>query len=334
VVSNGAIAWSIQEHFRVCNLNGCQDYIPFIVNPSGTFGCSPDEPNKTSQLSLVSSANEKPPRPAGAEGDGKSTYNMVAKVTEGGKPKVGMTVTFKVDVKANTGGHDHHDTSRPKGTLSATTAVTDTQGEAKLTFTSSEFAGTHTVTATCTDCKPNAITKEHEFEVKVPDLVALPPGDGYVLQGNTSEIGKRHLGNHFFTKSASGNLLAFIKTLAEHGWKPVAINDGSLIWGGRFDIRAGWGLADARESHQEHRTGEEVDISVATGTDPQKTKSAYDEFCKNSKVGVPTTILWHDIPPKLGGKYPLHFHLRLNGLFSGGSNVGKLAKCKRDSGKD
>jgi hypothetical protein len=47
VVSNGAIAWSIQEHFRVCNLNGCQDYIPFIVNPSGTFGCSPDEPNKT-----------------------------------------------------------------------------------------------------------------------------------------------------------------------------------------------------------------------------------------------------------------------------------------------
>jgi hypothetical protein len=292
------------------------------------------KPNKTSQLSLVSSANEKPPRPAGAEGDGKSTYNMVAKVTEGGKPKVGMTVTFKVDVKANTGGHDHHDTSRPKGTLSATTAVTDTQGEAKLTFTSSEFAGTHTVTATCTDCKPNAITKEHEFEVKVPDLVALPPGDGYVLQGNTSEIGKRHLGNHFFTKSASGNLLAFIKTLAEHGWKPVAINDGSLIWGGRFDIRAGWGLADARESHQEHRTGEEVDISVATGTDPQKTKSAYDEFCKNSKVGVPTTILWHDISPKLGGKYPLHFHLRLNGLFSGGSNVGKLAKCKRDSGKD
>jgi hypothetical protein len=284
--------------------------------------------NAGHDLQLSQVLNEKPPRPLGAEGDGKSTYNLVARVTEGGSSKAGMTVNFKVDVIANSGGHDHHDTNRPKGTINTTTAITDTQGEAKLTFTSSEFAGIHTVTATCTNCKPSELIKEHQFDVKVPDLVELPAGDGYTLQGNTSALGRNHRGNHYFTKNASDNLIKFIDTLAVLGWKPVAVDDGSLMWGGRFDIKASWG-----GSHQEHRTGEEVDISVVRGTDPKKTKSAYDEFCEDKKVEVPTAILWHDVPLNQGGAYPPHFHLRLNGLYSSGKNTGKVAKCSRDSGK-
>lgn len=56
--------------------------------------------------------------------------NVIAKVinTLTGQPKDGVAVSLKADVEVGTGGHDHHDASRPKGTLSATTGSTGADG--------------------------------------------------------------------------------------------------------------------------------------------------------------------------------------------------------------
>ena len=142
------------------------------------------------------------PRPKGAEGkDGKSTLELVAKVMEGSAPKAGVAVTFAVEVAANSGGHDHHDATRPKGKVTANSPVTDTNGEIKVTFEASKVAGKHVVAAVCSSCSNSSVTKN--VDVKVPDLVRLsedssvPPR--FKLIGNTGSVGSKHLGNHYFS---------------------------------------------------------------------------------------------------------------------------------------
>lgn len=85
-------------------------------------------------------------RPAGT--DGASTLQVAGKVTSGSQPKAGVVVSFSVDVTAKSGGHDHDDPIRPKGTLSSAQGTTDANGEVKVTFTAPEIAGVHTTKAT------------------------------------------------------------------------------------------------------------------------------------------------------------------------------------------
>ena len=280
-------------------------------------------------LTLTPAPNQKDPRPLKAEGkDGKSTHELIAKVTENGSPKAGVAVTFAVEVAANSGGHDHHNASRPEGELLQSDDVTDANGEIKLRFEAPEFAGTHVVAAFCSSCTNTSVTKN--IDVKVPDLVALtadssvPPR--YELAGNTSPVGVKHKGNHYFTASAKAYLLNLIDHYNSFAWQPVAVNDASIIWGGWFDIYSNWA-----GSHAEHRIGEEVDLGFLVGTNASKIKRGYDEVCKDKKVEIPSTILWHDIP-KPAGKYDPHFHVRLSGSYTKGPSAGKYAPCKSDSG--
>ena len=283
----------------------------------------------TSTLTLSPAPNQKDPRPLKAEGkDGKSTYELIARVMEGSTPKAGVTVTFGVEPIANSGGHDHHNASRPEGELLQSDDVTDANGEIKLRFEAPEFAGTHVVAAFCSSCTNTSVTKN--IDVKVPDLVALtadssvPPR--YELAGNTSAVGVKHKGNHYFTASAKAYLLRLIDHYNSFAWQPVAVNDASIIWGGWFDIYSNWA-----GSHAEHRIGEEVDLGFLVGTNASKIKRGYDEVCKDKKVEIPSTILWHDIP-KPAGKYDPHFHVRLSGSYTKDPSAGKYAPCKSDSG--
>ena len=89
------------------------------------------------------------------------------------------------------------------------------------------------------------------------------------------------------------------------GWGAVGVNDGSLMWGGLFDIRGGW-----TPSHSEHRTGSEVDLSVTnprsiTGLQKKKT---YAELCKKENTAFSIQTLWHQ-----DDGYPEHFHMYLDG---------------------
>ena len=96
-----------------------------------------------------------------------------------------------------------------------------------------------------------------------------------------------------------------VDTMFNTGWGAVGVNDGSLVWGGLFDIVGGW-----TPSHHEHRSGNEVDISV---TNPKKAtaeqkKKTYAELCKKYNTAFSVQTLWHQ-----DDGYPEHFHMYLDG---------------------
>jgi hypothetical protein len=174
-----------------------------------------------------------------------------------------------------------------------------------LTFTAPILAGTHTITATCTNCKPSALSKDHTFDVKVPGLTQFSAGNDYAL----TSVDAIHSGRYYLTTAAQGNLRTLIKEFKNSGWGTVALNDASLMWGGLYDINGNW-----MPSHKGHRTAEEIDISFTRASNSITTENRnriYREFCKGKKSTVPFSILHH-----IGGKGP-HYHVYLMGRKQG-----------------
>ena len=234
---------------------------------------------------------------------GVFTSVLTAKVMENGRPKEGVGVGFSVDVTPNSGGHEHHNANRPKGSLSVTQGTTNANGEVRLTFVAPEVAGIHTVKATCATCSNSPAVKE--VQVKVPSLVEmladtkLPPS--YTMVGQTGN----HSSNHWLTSGSVVTLGKVTEAMFKSGWGAVGVNDGSLVWGGLFDIKGAW-----TPSHHEHRTGSEVDLSVTNPrsiTSVQK-KKTYAELCKKENTAFSIQTLWHQ-----DDGYPEHFHMYLDG---------------------
>jgi hypothetical protein len=93
-----------------------------------------------------------------------------------------------------------------------------------------------------------------------------------------------------------------VAAFADEGWGTVALNDASLFWGGRYDIKSDW-----TGSHSGHREGREIDVSFnRAGNNPSaaKRKAVYNKFCQDKKVSVPFTILHHYVAQP-------HFHVYL-----------------------
>jgi hypothetical protein len=256
---------------------------------------------------LLLSLNGSPEtRPAGT-----SSITLTARVTSNGTPKPGVTLGFSVGVTTNSGGHEHHDSARPKGTLSGTQGTTDANGEVKVTFTAPEVAGIHTIKATCATCSNSPSAKE--IQVKVPDLLPISPNapqntDGTFVYALTS-VDKTHQGNgryhhnqYYLTQQSQTNLQSMIAAFSAEGWGTAALNDASLYWGGGYDITSNWNAP-----HAGHREGREIDVSFARAGNPisaSKQSDFYDKFCKNKKVSFPFSILHHYV------KTP-HFHVYL-----------------------
>ena len=247
--------------------------------------------------------------PAGT--GGTSSITLTARVTDGSNPKPGVALSFSGDVTANSGGHEHHDPARPRGSFSTTLGTTDANGEVQVTFIAPEIAGIHTIKATCATCSNSPATKE--IQVKVPDLLPISPKspqntDGTFVYALTS-VDKTHQGNaryhvnqYYLTQQSQINLQSMISDFAAEGWGTVALNDASLYWGGRYDYTSNWGAP-----HAGHREGREIDISFARAGNPiaaSKQKVFYDKFCKNKKVSFSFSILHHFV------KNP-HFHVYL-----------------------
>ena len=256
-------------------------------------------------------------RPAGT--GGTSTIEVTAKVTQGGTPQGGVAVNFSVDVIPNSGGHEHHDVNRPRGSLSGTQGMTDANGEVRLTFTAPEVAGIHTIKASCPTCVNTVVAKE--VQVKVPALLPISPNPPRNAEGNyvyaLTSVDKIHEGNgryhknqYWLTEQARRNLRALIESFAAEGWGTVALNDASLNWGGRYDIKGDWGAP-----HQGHRDGREIDISFLRASNPISTSKQqlfYRRFCEDKAAETSFSVLHHFV------KQP-HFHVYLN----------KQKTCKR-----
>ncbi len=229
---------------------------------------------------------------------------LVAKVVEGTTPKAGVAVQFTTDLTANSGGHDH-DADRPKGAVTPASGVTDANGEVRFRFNATEVSGIHGVTATCNTCSNK--TAAEKVTVKVPNLVEMlsdtkTPAN-YSLVG---QITGKHTSNHWFLPKAKETLVTIVDTMVRTGWGAVGINDGSLVWGGLFDISGNW-----KPSHSGHRTGNEVDLSFNNPrliSNVQK-RTTYTELCKKDNAAFSVQTLWHQ-----DDGYPPHFHLYLDGV--------------------
>lgn len=239
-------------------------------------------------------------RPSGT--GGSSLAEMTAKVTSANLPKPGVALRFSIDVTSNSGGHDH-DANRPKGTLSAIQGTTDANGEVKLTFQAPAAAGTHTIKANCATCSSPVVSKD--IQVKVPNLVEMLPDTAkpvtYTLVGATGN----HKSNHWFSSAAVVTLGKVVDAMFKAGWGVVGVNDGSLLWGGLFNIKGGW-----TPSHSEHRIGTEVDLSVTNPnliTTKQKERT-FEKLCGKNNTAFSVQTLWHQ-----DDGYPEHFHMYLDG---------------------
>lgn len=204
-----------------------------------------------------------------------------------GKPAA-AGVTLSVEVEAGTGGHEHHDANRPKGTVPGSGA-TGADGVWDFAFTATEVAGTHTITAKCDRCDNTATAR---VDVKVEGLVPISGSPFYVFIGATNA----HSDNHYLTPAAE----ALLKGLAvayqfEPRFQingvtppPLHINDASLVWGGKFDIKGNWG-----GDHQAHKRGAVIDIraNTASGAMPESLFTEFEKLAKKTKLADGTSAI-------------------------------------------
>jgi hypothetical protein len=195
-----------------------------------------------------------------ASGKAANSDLVVVVQSNTGVPLANKTVTISLAVAEESGGHNHHDDTRPVGSLSGGTSIdaytmrgmTNSQGQFKFTYTAPEVAGSYIMSATCTGC---VTTATRGFSVRVPGLVPMPNSPNYVLIGSTAT----HRSNHYLQSDA----LRTADKLAER-WKllypqsPLLhYNDASLHLGGVFDFSTSkvW-----RPPHSEHRRGVALDV--------------------------------------------------------------------------
>jgi len=126
-------------------------------------------------------------------------------------------------VVAYSGGHEHHDNSRPLTHLTPLAGSTNGNGEIAITVRAPEVAGVHTIIATCGACENRIASKE--ILIKVPDLLAISPsapknGDGSYVYALTS-VDRTHAGNgryhknqYYLTWWSLQNLLSLINSFS------------------------------------------------------------------------------------------------------------------------
>ncbi len=200
-----------------------------------------------------------------AQVEPSQSISVVAKVvnTLTGQPKDGVQVNLKADVEAGTGGHDHDDGQRPKGSIPSG-GITQGGGILEFNFGAPAVAGTHTITATCGRCinNPQVAT----VDVKVEGLVPISDSEFYALQdADGSVIGAvpgKHKANHYLTPEAAAKLAELGETYdgLSNGERLLHLNDASLEWGGLFDV----GSRQWKTPHAGHRRGVVIDIRAST----------------------------------------------------------------------
>jgi hypothetical protein len=207
-------------------------------------------------------------------------------------PKTPVTVRVSLKVEPKSGGHDHGDDSRPRGSISGKECKSDvdcwtasSSGTSSFSFDAPEASGTHTVTVSCDRCKNGP--KTASVNVMVKGLSEIPASPYYELQeidpdsrpaGQMKNIGgtRDHKDNHYVTtvaKKGLENLAKEYQATINPGQK-LYINDASLEWGGLLDDDGNWA-----PPHGSHRRGDAIDIRADS---------------KNKKPG--------EVPPALFGK--------------------------------
>lgn len=181
----------------------------------------------------------------------------------------GQTVNFRLDPDViDSGGHEFHTGTRPRGKLDRTTGKSDSNGETKFVFTAPLFGGSTRVRMSV----PNGDNSPFvDVIIKVPGLQELPAGDNYHRIGGTT----KHPFNHFGKPGTLTGLQQIADDykaeyypngfpqnppnmdprdrLGPNDWYKIHYNDISVRNGGKFEIAGNWSTAN--NQHDEHRVG-------------------------------------------------------------------------------
>jgi hypothetical protein len=175
-------------------------------------------------------------------------------------------------------------------------------GSTSITFNAREASGEHTITATCDKCSNGP--QEAKVKVMVEGLEPIPAFPYYALEesdpdhpGQTKVVGAtaEHSGNHYLLPAAAQVLMQIAVTYHFDPKSKVRdpqtngmvlspllhVNDASLKWGGKFDIKGEWA-----GSHKEHRRGTSVDLR-ANGKDGAIPPKLFEAFEKRLKKFIP-----------------------------------------------
>lgn len=325
---------SRQDITASCNAVHVPENSTCTTNAEGQKNCTcndpyvPDPTGKSCVYEQNTLTVLEDPHPDVEPGSGRDVVVRVMNAKS--EPKSGVRVRLKVDVEANTGGHDHHDEQRPKGTLtgsaacdspeqSCITAITGSDGYASFIFSAPNVSGKHTFTAACVSpaCSNTGTAR---IEVKVPDLHKIPDDPTlYAFIGG--EADKPHHDNHYLTDSALSQLV--ILAINYHFLYPndpvLHLNDASLEWGGKFDIKGNW-VGD----HKAHKRGAVIDIraNTAPGNIPERLFKDFMRLAKDTKLADGMTSAQAQLHCSTGydqanycaGDDSRHFHVILLGV--------------------
>jgi len=184
----------------------------------------------------------------------------------------GQTVNLRLDPHViDSGGHEFHTGTRPRGKLDRTTGRSDSNGETKFVFTAPLFGGSTRVIASVPGGNVQQLL---DVIIKVPGLQELPAGDNYHKIGTNT----KHPFNHYGKPETLTGLQQIADEykaiyypngfppnppgmdprdrLGPNDWYKIHYNDISVKNGGKFEVLGTW---DPNNEHAEHRVGRNCD---------------------------------------------------------------------------
>lgn len=233
-----------------------------------------------------------------------------------------VDVKLTVEVKQNSGGHNHDDSRRHTHHMGKLAPSGGSQGSVELNgkvllgntgtaglrfvFTAPEVAGDHAIKVECQGSFSCKVTGPDQLWVGVEGLINIPPSGFWGFIGETTI----HPTNHYLTAKALGKLMDLGRLYKQVYFpfaKPLQLNDASLERGGVFDIATDTRTEWWTPPHHEHRRGTVIDIQ-ANGTATAIPQTYFTEF---QELLRRRGMTW--VPERLnesGG----HYHVRLLGI--------------------
>jgi hypothetical protein len=174
---------------------------------------------------------------------------FVAVVDQFGRIVPNSDITIVYDPVANSGGHQHHDASRPKGQYEPESGNTGPDGYLPVTYTAPEASGLIFSVFTCHTpsggpCSPSIGNVDVSIDLEAANC------------GNQVGQTATHPTNNYALPSLQAACSSALDDYtARYPGSTLTYNDMSLPWGGLFDIDATWA-----PPHGGHRWGENADF--------------------------------------------------------------------------
>lgn len=192
--------------------------------------------------------------------------------------------------RAYSGGHDHHDNSRPVGEYNRYEGSTGSDGwQFQVTYTAPEISGPVDTYVACSSPSGYCYGGTFSLYVQIDGLVPLNAGLNYNLVGSYGMPGvaSQHTSNHNGTPSFTGKLVYLADLYYLQYGSKLDYNDLSLPLGGLFDVFNNW-----RPDHWEHRTGISADVRLVPESRQQRLRKLMRDAGIVGKIKVHSNH-WH-----------------------------------------